>query len=149
MKGSKPRSGDFKMDGINSTAEHLFQVIPKLGKCQVLLHKHHLLCTGVPAAAQIQHPMLERRCVASYLWEQQCLWGKTNNKQTKEKTNSECSKKKKKKAPEGPQEDATWCYSAIIQATTNSLVPKTRRKKVIYGGLGCPQSRKAKPQLSL
>lgn len=96
MKGSKPRSGDFKMDGINSTAEHLFQVIPKLGKCQVLLHKHHLWCTGVPAAAQIQHPMLERRCVASYLWEQQCLWGKTNNKQTKEKTNSECSKKKKK-----------------------------------------------------
>lgn len=149
MKGSKPRSGDFKMDGINSTAEHLFQVIPKLGKCQVLLHKHHLWCTGVPAAAQMQHPMLERQlcCILSLGTAVSCL-GK-DKQQTNKGKNQQWVLKKKKKAPEGPQEDATWCYSAIIQATTNSLVPKTRRKKVIYGGLGCPQSRKAKPQLSL
>lgn len=37
----------------------------------------------------------------------------------------------------------------MLHSATNSLVPKTRRKKVSNGGLGCPQSRKAKPQLSL
>lgn len=97
MKGSKPRSGDFKMDGINSTAEHLFQVIPKLGKCQVLLHKHHLWCTGVPAAAQMQRPMLERQlcCILSLGTAVSCL-GKDKQQTNKGKNQQWVLKKKKK-----------------------------------------------------